>query len=401
MIQSPEPLRQSNRLLLGLLIVYWLGSTTVASLVVACAQLLSLGRDVMADANRMQDLVTASLQSSMTAASRQTLLMSYLSSTSQVGLDRVNIFLVVNSSGRVVYASRSAWLGLSVIDPVLSRAETDNPEFSSIVNCFQRSSLDCMLLNTSRLQPSFSSLTISRPISLPSFDLGIRPQRLLLIANYDPRGIIAAHSEQFGVIAIVILVSSGLLTLYLAFLLRRQILPFLIEAANVDGLTSLSNRSLFMEQAKLMLAEAQRNHDEFVFAIVDMDHFKRINDTFGHGAGDAALAHAGTVLRRLTRVDDLVCRLGGEEFALLLKGSRESAGRALYRLPLELENSVLHHEGHQIKLKASIGAASTEMFGYNVEYLYAMADNALYAAKHSGRNRIEWSDGAAQTRLAR
>jgi len=401
MIQLPEPLRQSNRFLFGLLIVYWLGSTTMVSVLVACAQLLALGRDVMADASRMQNLVTASLQSSMTTTSRQALLMSNFSSGSQAELDTMNMFLVVNASGRVVYASRSAWLGLSIIDPVLSGVEADDSEFIDIVDCFRNQSADCMLLNTSRLQPSLSSLTIARPISLPSADLGFRPERLLLIANYDPRGIIASRSEEFGVIAVVILVSSGLLTLYLAFLLRRQFLPLLIEAANVDGLTKLSNRSLFMEQAKIMLAEAQRNEGQFVFAIVDIDHFKRINDTFGHGAGDAALAHAGSVLRKVTRLDDFVCRLGGEEFALLLKGCRESAGRALYRLPQELEDNCLRHEGHQIQLKASIGAASTETFGYNIEYLYAMADKALYAAKHSGRNRIEWNDGVTLTRLAR
>jgi len=103
----------------------------------------------------------------------------------------------------------------------------------------------------------------------------------------------------------------------------------------------------------------------------------------------------------VTRPVDLLCRFGGEEFALLLEGSRQSAGRALERMRLQLEMSRLSFGGHQLKLTASFGAAATAECGYNLDYLYNTADKALYVAKQSGRNRLEWSDGRILSRLAR
>ena len=101
------------------------------------------------------------------------------------------------------------------------------------------------------------------------------------------------------------------------------------------------------------------------------------------------------------RPDDLVCRFGGEEFALLFNGSRESVGRALDRLRLQLEMTRLNFAGHQLKLSASIGAVATADCGFNIDYLYNMADKALYVAKQSGRNRLEWNDGLILSRLGR
>jgi diguanylate cyclase (GGDEF)-like protein len=156
-----------------------------------------------------------------------------------------------------------------------------------------------------------------------------------------------------------------------------------------------------MDQAKDLLAEAEDRGGEMIFAILDIDHFKRINDTYGHSCGDAALAHVAEVFRMVTRPDDLVCRFGGEEFALLFNGQRESVGRALDRLRLQLEMTQLSYAGHQLKLNASIGAVSTADCGYNIDYLYNMADKALYVAKRSGRNRLEWNDGRVFSRLGR
>lgn len=400
MARLPEPLRQSNRFLYRLLVAYWLSSAAALTVVIGSIKLLELGRDVLVDANRVQSFVVASLQVPMAAQSRQALLQAYISLATEGKLDSPNVFLIVNSSGRVTYSSRPAWLDLAIDDPVLNRDETNDQEFSTVAACFRSGAPDCLQLSTTSLRPSIDSLTVVHPIQLPSRDLGLRPERFLLLVNYDPKDIITHHSEDLWAGVAGILLGTGLLTVYLGFMLRQRLLRNLTEAANTDGLTRLSNRTLFMEQAKLRLALAQQSNNELVFAIGDIDHFKQINDTYGHDFGDAALAHAAGVLRRVTRQEDLICRLGGEEFALLLNGSRQSAGAALHRLAQELELQALEHRGRQIKLQMSIGAVATTDCGFNIDYLYTMADNALYHAKRGGRNRLEWNDGRIHARLA-
>lgn len=400
MAKLPEPLRQSNRFLYRLLVAYWLSSAATLALVVGCLKLVEMQRDVLVDASRAHSFAVASLQVPMTVRTRQALFEAYLSSATEGNLDGANVVLIVSSTGRVIYSSRPAWLGLAIYDPVVSGAETNDKPFATVADCFRNGSQDCLQLITSGLQPSIDSVTVVRPIQVPSEDLGLRPERFLLLINYDPQAIIAQHSEGLWAGLAGILLVTGLLTVYLSFMLRQRLIGNLTEAANTDGLTSLSNRTLFMEQAKLRLALAQQNDDELVFAIADIDHFKQVNDTYGHDFGDAALAHAANVLRRMTRQEDLICRLGGEEFALLLNGSRQTAGSALRRLPQQLELQALEHQGRHVKLQVSIGAVATTDCGFNLDYLYTMADNALYLAKRSGRNRLEWNDGRIHSRLA-
>ena len=167
----------------------------------------------------------------------------------------------------------------------------------------------------------------------------------------------------------------------------------------MDGLTRLMNRTTFMELALDQLAEAEDRNGAMVFVILDIDHFKRINDTYGHDFGDAALVTVGAMLATVLRPDDLVCRFGGEEFALLLSADKASSSKILERLRLQLEMSRFGHEGHQVSITASIGAASTGDCGYNLDYLYAAADKALYAAKNGGRNRVGWKDAQLISRL--
>ena len=148
-----------------------------------------------------------------------------------------------------------------------------------------------------------------------------------------------------------------------------------------------------------MLAEAEERKGDLSFAIVDLDHFKRINDTYGHGCGDAALASVGALLLTVTRPEDLVCRFGGEEFAMLICAPREGGTKVLERLRLQLEMNHLLYNGHRIPLTASIGAAASSECGYNIDFLYNAADKALYEAKRGGRNRIAWNSGELVSRL--
>jgi diguanylate cyclase (GGDEF)-like protein len=190
-----------------------------------------------------------------------------------------------------------------------------------------------------------------------------------------------------------------LLTVGLWLFLSSRLLPRLSEVAQTDGLTRLMNRTLFMELAITQLADAEERGAEIVFAILDIDHFKRINDTYGHDCGDVALVTVGSVLATVLRPEDMVCRFGGEEFALLLAADKAASRKILERLRLQLEMSRVGHEGYQVPITASLGAASSADCGYNLDYLYTSADKALYAAKNGGRNRIEWTDSQSTTRL--
>ena len=401
MAELPVSIRESTRVLRALLLGYWLGASALLTILFGAVDLVERHREVLHDADHMRDLVAASLFPPMRSDERQMLLETYSNSPREDKLDGMNFLLVVNDAGKIVYSSRRAWRGLPITDPLLARVETSDPDFDAVVHCFLRNPGQCMDLSSTNLRLRTGSFTVVRSVARPGRDLGLERQELLVVINYDPGVVLAEFGQDIALGFLFSLIISGLLTLLVWCLLIYRLLPQFAEAAHTDSLTRLINRGLFMDQAKDLLAEAEDRGGEMIFAILDIDHFKRINDTYGHSCGDAALAHVAEVFRMVTRPDDLVCRFGGEEFALLFNGQRESVGRALDRLRLQLEMTQLSYAGHQLKLNASIGAVSTADCGYNIDYLYNMADKALYVAKRSGRNRLEWNDGRVFSRLGR
>jgi diguanylate cyclase (GGDEF)-like protein len=401
MTDLPVPFRESARFLKRLLIGYWVGSSLLLTMASGVFDLVERHREVIYDAEHARDVVQAVLASPMTEQARQAAILAYASSPREDELDGMNVLLVVDPFGKIVYSSRSGWLGLSITDPQLSRTETNDPDFDSLVACFRERRPDCVAMVSSDLQLRTGSFTVLRPATLPSADIGLPRRELLVVVNYDPGVVVADYSQDLLLLFLMSMAASGALMLPLWLLLSSQLIPRFASASSTDGLTRLSNRTMFMEQVKALLADAESREEDHVFAVLDIDHFKRINDTFGHGCGDAALEHVAEILRTVTRPDDQVCRFGGEEFAILLNGSRETAGKALERLRLQLEMGRFNHRGHPLRLTASIGAAATADCGYNLDYLYNMADKALYAAKSGGRNRLAWSDGRVLTRLAR
>ncbi len=156
-------------------------------------------------------------------------------------------------------------------------------------------------------------------------------------------------------------------------------------AARTDPLTGLANRRHFAEELEHELERSRRDGRPLTVIVCDLDHFKDVNDTYGHIAGDRVLRLVGEVLSEQSRTIDLPARFGGEEFAVLLPDTGIAAGEvAAERLRLEIERrSAL--DGPPITL--SLGVACTQQVGLAQDALYRAADRALYAAKDEGRNR--------------
>lgn len=156
-----------------------------------------------------------------------------------------------------------------------------------------------------------------------------------------------------------------------------------------DGLTDLSNRRAFDDLLTKALAREQRQGGRLGLVFVDLDHFKKLNDTFGHPAGDAALRATAQVLERHLRKGDHAARYGGEEFAVILPGADEpGAMRLAERVRLAIQHQRLVFEDARLHFTASLGVAVSPTDGETEADLLAAADRALYAAKHAGRNRV-------------
>ncbi|SES21284.1 GGDEF domain-containing protein [Pseudomonas sp. NFPP19] len=157
-------------------------------------------------------------------------------------------------------------------------------------------------------------------------------------------------------------------------------------AAFCDALTGIGNRRAFMVNGERMLIECQRRGSPMALLLCDLDHFKRLNDAYGHQTGDQVLVAFSQVLAETLGTKDVYARIGGEEFACLLAATDEQAAvtvaervrQAFARLPL-LEPGLL---------SVSIGVVSSETRGYDLPRLLSLADEALYDAKHQGRNRV-------------
>ncbi|GGI91919.1 deoxynucleoside kinase [Shewanella hanedai] len=162
--------------------------------------------------------------------------------------------------------------------------------------------------------------------------------------------------------------------------------------ARVDILTGLTNRRSFIESAHDFIARAKRCPNTNLYLLmIDIDHFKKVNDTYGHAAGDAVLIAVAKTLSDTIRTIDVVSRLGGEEFAALME-NKESQGAIdlSERLRKAIENLVVVFEGQTIQITTSIGIAKWQPID-NLDSLLNQADNALYLAKKLGRNCVQSS----------
>ncbi len=168
---------------------------------------------------------------------------------------------------------------------------------------------------------------------------------------------------------------------------------FLKEQANTDPLTRLANRRNFFQAASRDMAQMQRQNEHFSLIMIDIDHFKKINDTYGHQTGDYILVELSKVLSSAVREVDTLARIGGEEFVVASPHTNRLAAIVLSeRLRKSAESTEFVFEGNNIPVTISLGIATMTKGGDDIDKLLAVADSRLYIAKQKGRNRICASD---------
>jgi diguanylate cyclase (GGDEF)-like protein len=170
---------------------------------------------------------------------------------------------------------------------------------------------------------------------------------------------------------------------------RRQLEARWRRIATTDGLTGALNRVGFLTRGQAELERGPERGGGLALLMLDVDHFKSINDQYGHAGGDVALRHLVTVVRNQTRRGDLLGRLGGEEFAILLPAiAAEAAERLAERLLVRIAATPAIWRDGLINLTVSIGLALATRADRSIEQVIARADDALYRAKEGGRNRV-------------
>lgn len=207
----------------------------------------------------------------------------------------------------------------------------------------------------------------------------------------------ATETSRLYIIVLLLLLAIIVLWLYR---IKHSQLRFR-RMARTDGLTGAFNRQHFLDEARRMLGRLHKDHTGVCLVLLDLDHFKQVNDTHGHAAGDVVLSHAVATCQRELRASDMCGRLGGEEFGMLMPACSCAQGeeittrirRALAATPIQLDT------GAEVHVSASFGLACSAISGYELHQLLSVADAALYRAKRGGRNRLAvgTADDAAVT----
>jgi diguanylate cyclase (GGDEF)-like protein len=171
---------------------------------------------------------------------------------------------------------------------------------------------------------------------------------------------------------------------------QEQLLRQLYEASVTDALTGANNREHFDNQLRMELSYARRHGTDLALVMFDVDHFKRVNDTYGHPVGDEVLVEISKATRRLVRNEDVFARYGGEEFALILRGIALDGAKIVgERLRERIADLSITTDKGPLKVTVSVGCASfTTTPDQTAEALVQLADKRLYLAKHGGRNRV-------------
>lgn len=196
------------------------------------------------------------------------------------------------------------------------------------------------------------------------------------------------QSRQNAHLLMVLLVLLVALISYWAYQAKR-VQSSLRRLAETDALTGISNRHHFTQQADLALAQSARDGEPAALIMFDLDHFKSINDSYGHDTGDWVLQQVAETCRGHCRRIDQLGRIGGEEFAILLQGiDLHAATRLAEDCRVRMTQIDSRERGHAFVVTASFGVSATPLSGYDLTKLLSHADQMLYSAKRAGRNRV-------------
>jgi diguanylate cyclase (GGDEF)-like protein len=172
--------------------------------------------------------------------------------------------------------------------------------------------------------------------------------------------------------------------------IQKKIEADLVELARHDPLTCIANRRYFFERANQEFTRAQRSHTSLCIASIDIDHFKRFNDSYGHAVGDEMLKSLCRVSESVLRETDLLARIGGEEFAILMPDTtQEGAIHLAERVRQVVSKNKIRVNEQGISCTVSIGIAKLNPTDNGIEDCLHRADKAMYRAKEKGRNRVE------------
>jgi diguanylate cyclase (GGDEF)-like protein len=310
----------------------------------------------------------------------------------------VEMALVLDQRGYVLAASDNALVGLPLAQLLRMPAQghlrelfAECPSFSSALSCLTREEV---VFHGPVPWIGGEALMTMRQYPLALEGLNRFGDRATLITATDVR------PQRLEVLLFILQVfAAGLLPLLagclgLIVLLRRELIPELLQLAQIDALSGIYNRRAFQEVAAQQLAKAEQQQLPVTLALIDVDHFKRINDTHGHDAGDAVIRGVSELLRSAVRSGDLVGRLGGDEFAILVQLQGASAAKMLDRTRLRIQAAGIRlgavgPPAPVVEVNLSIGVAcSTGPAGYGLAELVSAADAALYVAKDRGRGQV-------------
>lgn len=172
----------------------------------------------------------------------------------------------------------------------------------------------------------------------------------------------------------------------------------LYEESNTDGLTKIANHKYFIRRLNEEFQRTKRFNNNLSYAMIDIDHFKNFNDTYGHQLGDEVLKSVAKILKEKTKASDIPCRYGGEEFAIIYtETNKKDALIAAERLRKLIEDFNIDWEGKIIHITISIGVVTfPEQRAKTYHEIIKMADTALYQAKRNGRNRVVYFSNGAE-----
>lgn len=187
----------------------------------------------------------------------------------------------------------------------------------------------------------------------------------------------------------VFLVTAAIFNFAFMAMVTHRLLGRLRDLSERDALTNLHNRRAIERELQREWQRWMRKRERFSVLVIDLDHFKRINDTHGHAAGDEVLLQTARRLAAMARETDTVARVGGEEFLLLLPGTqRDGARKMAERLLAQLREQPMIFSGTPLPITASIGVSQVEAGDADAAAVLARADQALYRAKEQGRDRL-------------